>query len=116
MDIIIVGSEAQMKQLREQQERIELEQLRAALRLSSLGDAQERFQNAQLTCETLLRVAEEAYTQLQPDEYDDFETALDKSRKLDRIEREHSLAIDAWKRQRARLQWETRQAEKAAGL
>jgi hypothetical protein len=104
-------SQDEMKQLRDSQEHHEIEELRATVRLLSLSDAQERFEQVGLNCETCLHVAEEAYVNLVEDDLDNFETAKEKSDKLERIEREHDHWIEVWNNQRRRLNWESRQAQ-----
>lgn len=109
MEIVIVSEQA-MKQLREAQERHELEELRAGLRITSLADAQQRFETVNFACETMLHVAEEAYANLDDDPFDDFETAKAKADKIDKIERDHARCIRAWENQAKRVNWESRQA------
>jgi hypothetical protein len=111
MEAIVVVSEEQLKQLRETQERHELEELRATLRINSLDDAKERFENVELACETMLKMAEEAYATFGEDEDDDFETAKAKADKLNGIERQHDRCIAAWGAQLRRVNWESRQAQ-----
>ena len=111
MEIIVV-SQDEMQKLREAQERHELEELRAALRLESLEDARKRFEIVTLATETMLHVAEEAYMQFDDDDFDDFETAKAKADKLEKVEREHDRTIAAWENQLRRLNWESRNAQK----
>ena len=100
-----------MQKLREAQEHHELEELRASLRINSLSDAKERFEQIALSCATMLHMAEEAYVNLAEDDLDDFETAKEKADKITRIEREHDRCIAIWENQLRRLNWESRQAQ-----
>lgn len=109
MKVVLVSAE-EMKMLRAAQEHHELEELRAGLLIDSLEDAQKRFEIVNLACETVLHMAEDAYATLDEDEFDDFETAMAKADKINRIERDHDRCIAAWENQLRRLTWERKQA------
>jgi hypothetical protein len=111
MNVVIV-SQDEMQTLLAAQERHELEELRASLRIESLEDAKKRFEIVGLACETMLHMAEDAYVQLDEDEFDDFETAKAKADKINKIERDHDRCIAAWENQLRRLNWEARNAQK----
>lgn len=110
MDVVIIGSADDVKALLAEQEKRELEALRARVRLAAMRDSEQRFQMVEAECEHSLQLLEEAYVTLADDDMDDFETALQKARKLEKIEREHDRAISLWERQRARVAWERSQA------
>ena len=112
MEIVAIISQDEMKRLRDVQEHHELEQLRASVRIYSLSDAKKRFQEIGLSCETILHLAEEAYVNLAEDDLDNWETAQEKSDKLERIEREHDRCIAVWENQLRRLNWEAREAQR----
>jgi hypothetical protein len=107
---IMVVTQDELKKLRETQERHELEELRASLRIYSLADSQERFEQIGRACATALQLVEEAYLVLAEDDLDTWETAKEKSDKLERIEREHARCIAVWENQLRRLNWEARQS------
>ena len=111
MEIVLV-SKHKMKELRDDQERHELEELRAKVRLESITDAENRFVVVTENCNSALRIAEDAYTSLVEDDLDDYETAKDKADRLEAIERQHERAIAAWENQLRRVNWEARQAQK----
>ena len=111
MEVIVV-SQDEMQALRDAQERHELEELRAALRLDSLEDAQKRFEIVTLATETMLQMATEAYVNFDDNEFDDFETAKAKCDKLNEIEHQHDRTIRAWENQLRRLNWESRNAQR----
>jgi hypothetical protein len=108
----IVGvTEDQFQHLVELQEKRELEEIRASVRIQSIEDTDMRFAKLELDCSLALAKAEEAYIYLVEDELDDYETAKEKADKLDRIEREHARTIAQWENQRQRIGWEARDAQ-----
>ena len=108
MEIVII-SEDKMKKLRDAQERHEMDELRAKLRIESIEDGKERFRLVGKNCDSALSDCEQAYIDNAEDASDSFETAIGKAEKTEKIEREHDRWIAIWENQVRRLNWEARQ-------
>jgi hypothetical protein len=63
-----------------------------------------------LALETALQILNESYLSYDEDEDVDFETALERARKMDNIERNFDGFAKLWASQRKRVAWENKNA------
>ena len=99
-----------MKRLVEEREKAELDAMRARLRIVSLEDAENRMAETTLALETAFQILKEAYLTYDEDDDVDFETALDRARKMETIERSYDGFARLWESQRKRVSWENKNA------
>lgn len=97
-----------VKRLRTEKEKRDLEAIRAGTLLASFRDADERLEELRLKCETALHVLEEAYLHYDEDE-PNVEVAIDKARQLETIERDYDRLMRQWEHQLTRIEWERKQ-------
>jgi hypothetical protein len=99
-----------MKRLQADREKAELDATRARLRVISLEDAEKRMEETTLALETALQILNESYLSYDEDEDVDFETALERARKMENIERNFDGFAKLWETQRKRVAWENKNA------
>lgn len=111
--VLVIGSKEDVQRLVAEHEKAELEAIRARLRISSIEDADQRMQHVELANQTTLQILQDAYASWDDDDLVDFETALERARRLETIEREYDRIGRAWYAQRKRVDYLTREAAKA---
>jgi hypothetical protein len=97
-----------IKRLRAEKERRDLEAIRAVARLASFRDDVERFDQVGLLCETQLHALEEAYLHYDDDE-PNVERSIENAHQLERMERCYDGLMRQWENQLKRIEWERKQ-------
>lgn len=106
MKLLFIGTEAELKKLRDDHEKAELERRRKSLEFESLDDAKKRFESLTITCDTALHALEDAYATY--DETGDWETDKKNADYVEKLEREFSRLIRQWENIRIRIARERR--------
>lgn len=110
--LVIIGTENDVKRLVAEQEQAELEAIRARLRVAEIEDADERLKTLAGALDAQEKTLLEAYTVYDPDADVDFETALANARSMEAVERQFDKIGVMWTKQRQRVEYLAREAAK----